>query len=461
MAADAALELRRDEFARRVEALPTEVASWRKRSVQELDLNAHFSQLEALDTLIGVLVERQRDAMAMLNAADPIGFIPASARLTGDIIKGQRVWDYFRDKLELRFNPDFRDGLWVADAIAWDCYRPVMTRAVAAGIVDAAHVREPPLTYLTAEFSPATWVRGSRPNDGREYSLGEATSPIPVIEIPWDHMSNLWELVSLQHEVGHDLEADLRLRNPLVQALQTCLSAGGVPHNRIDRWKSWQGELFADLIGLHLGGPAFALGLMHLLMRPNAEVVKYDPEDPHPTHYPRILLNALYLRSFTGGQPDLSVDASAIEATWHRLYGQQPQFDPFMADAPLVFQALMSTPLLALQQRTVASLMPYRPLDEANIRAAASYLRTGQNALGIGTVPPRHWASAARLAVADAAGQPIDEDARRACLEQINKRMAASVRSNVPAGLRGGESSKSHSAFVASFADRIDLNATA
>jgi hypothetical protein len=175
MAASATLVLRREELARRVEALPAELTEWRKRSVDELDMNAHFSQIQALEILVGALVVKQR---ALLDGLDPEGepeeFRVAALELVQEIIKTQRVWDFFRDKLELRFSPNFKAVLWAADTVAWDCYRPVMDRAVAAGILSAALVREPPLTYLTAEFSPATWVRGSRPNDGRDYHLGAA-----------------------------------------------------------------------------------------------------------------------------------------------------------------------------------------------------------------------------------------------------------------------------------------------
>src|SRR6266566_1038204 len=99
------------------------------------------------------------------------------------------------------------------------------------------------------------------------------------------HAENHWKFLSLAHEVGHDVEADLRLREPLVTGLRLALEAANVLGERVTVWKSWQAECFADLIGLQLVGPAFAEVLMNLLLLPAKNVTTYDNKDPHPTHY--------------------------------------------------------------------------------------------------------------------------------------------------------------------------------
>jgi hypothetical protein len=105
---------------------------------------------------MSALVDRQRSILEGLDpASDAETFRATALNLVDEIIKSQRVWDFFRDKLELRFSPDFKDVLWLADTVAWDCYRSVMDRAVQSNIVPAAHVREPPLTYLTAGYEAA------------------------------------------------------------------------------------------------------------------------------------------------------------------------------------------------------------------------------------------------------------------------------------------------------------------
>lgn len=453
------LTLRREELARRIALLPKEVDDWRKRVTTQIDMDVHFSQLEAIKILTDAVVADQQTLAANLDpAGDAEMFRVGAIQLVDRLIKGQRAWDFFRDKLELRFSPDFKDVLWVSDTIAWDCYRPVMDRAVAAGIVPAATVREPPLTYLTAEFSPATWVRGSRPNDGINHDLGTALLPIPVIEIPWDHLGNLWELVSLQHEVGHDLEADLHLRPVLRQSLQQALAAKGVPQARITIWTGWEGEVFADLLGLQLGGPAFALGLMHLLLLPAQMVTTFDKDDPHPTHYTRILLNAAHIRTLVSGNATtIAADATALETVWTGQYTKPAALQPFEGDFPTVIEALMDTKFPILQNKSVRELMPFTAADDARIRTAANFMLTGQNAPGPQTMAPRHAASAARIAASEAVKQSLGGGGGGAAaiatgLGDINTRLLQVVRDQAAPGLRAGDGSTPHKDFVASFA---------
>lgn len=212
-------------------------------------MSLHYSQLQALQVLMTAYFEQQRKMLGALDAASKPGtFAVKALALVNGIIDSQRIWNFFRSKLDLRFSPQFKDVLRTADIIAVDCYKPVMEEAAVRSIVKQSEVREPPLTYLTAEFSPATWVRKSCPNDGRNYDLGKAELPIPVIQVPWDHVRNSWELLSLHHEVGHDIEADLRMRGPLQKKLLPALQASGkIPEERIRKWMEWQGKRLPTL----------------------------------------------------------------------------------------------------------------------------------------------------------------------------------------------------------------------
>jgi hypothetical protein len=451
MSIQATLLGRREELRRRVEALPKEIEAWRARSINQLDLQAHHSQLEAIQVLMAEYTNRQQ---MRLNDLDPGGDAETFRReawaLIKDVIKAQEVWDFFRDKLELRFSPTFKDVLWVADTVAWDCYRPVIEAAADEDILPRSQLREPPLTYLTAEFSPATWVRGSRPKDGRDYDLGTATLPIPVIELPWDHVENIWEFLTLHHEVGHDLEADFKLRPVLQSSLKSVLTDAHVPPERIRVWVNWQGEVFADLVALQLAGPAFAEVLAYLLLLPEAYVVHYQADDPHPTHYLRVLMNAAYMRTLAPGTRRIEQHAAELERWWKALYGEQPQFQAYTADFPHVFRALMDSPLEPLKRKTVRSLQPFSADDDARIRAATKYLLTGQDKPP--TIRPRHCLSAARLAVAEAAANPAT---LADSFQAINRRTATLVRDNAAPGLRAGDDSERHRRFIAGFADTI------
>jgi hypothetical protein len=443
MAPNTVLEARWQELRRRVAVLPTEVDTWREDAKKVLDMQAHTSQLEAIRTITSALVNDQENA---LKALDPKGAVAAfesdNFALVKKIIKAQRIWNFFREKLDLRFSR-FKEELWVADTIAWNCHRPVLDKAVEFQILSPELLREPPLIYLAAGFSPLTWCRGTRPNDGRTPFLDEFKLPIPVIELPWDHIQSAWELLAVHHEVGHDLEADLKIREELQASLRRTLASAAVPQSRVDIWAAWQAETLADLIALQLAGSAFADQLMHLLMLPPATVVAFDEEDPHPNHYVRVLMNADYIRTMAPEYQFLLDDANRIESIWKGLYGDQP--DPALADFPkdfgLVFKSLMDTPLAALKNKSVRELMPFLPADDARIRAASSFVRTG---MARPSLPPRHAASGARMALTQTASEG---NLTPALLSEVQTRSMELVRKNAPPGLRGG-GGKEHSVFL-------------
>jgi hypothetical protein len=339
----------------------------------------------------------------------------------------------------------------VADTIAWDCHRTTLNLAVQQNIIKATELREPPLVYCTAESSAATWVRGSRPNDGRRYDLGESTLPIPVIELPWDHLGSAWEYLSLHHEVGHDIEADLKLRSVLASTLQQKLAAANVPKARTDAWLAWQGEVFADLCAIRLAGPAFVDALTQLLLLPPATVKRYDPADPHPTPYLRILMNTAYVRTL-GASPQMADHADTLDTDWLKMYGSQSGntvIDGARGDFAIVFDALMNQALTELKGQTVASLLPFSPAEDAKIRAAEPFFRTGTNPPN--RLPIRHVPAAARLAVKTAAANGTLTSQQ---CDDIHQRVLDYVRQSAVSGLRGA-SGTAHQRFLEGFADRM------
>ena len=100
------------------------------------------------------------------NTLDPAGnvdvFLNRANDVTTNVIKLYSIWNFFRDRLELRFVPQFQQLLLVADLISHDCYATIMDRAKALRITPEQGFREYPLIGLVAQFSPATWRRGLR-----------------------------------------------------------------------------------------------------------------------------------------------------------------------------------------------------------------------------------------------------------------------------------------------------------
>jgi hypothetical protein len=450
------LETRRLELQRRLDALPKEVEEWVTRTQQQIDYNSHYSQIQALKIMMDTMLARQKKLLEKLSLIkETADFERTLFSLIIEIIKVQQIWDFFRDKLELRFSPNFKDPLAIADTVAWDCYRPTLNKAQEFGIISQDRFREPPLTYLTAEFSPATWVRGSRPADGRDYLNGTVVLPIPVIEIPWDHVVNVWEFLSLPHEVGHDIEADLGLRPVFQNSLAQQLRQNGVPEPRVRIWVSWEAEIVADLIGLLLAGPAFAYYMVNLLTLSPEAVTTYNDNDPHPSHYIRIFINTAFIKTLLIGDSTLVEDAKHLDDLWTQLYGNLTQLGnhkvaDFKSDFDIVFKALIDTKFDALQKHSVREIIPFTNQDNATIRAAVEFLVTGQNRPS--NIRPRHVISASRLAVDRIMLQADNQSTK---LIELNTRTTELVKANTPQGLRAAEDSQKHRAFIVSLAEAI------
>ncbi len=367
---------RKEELARRVAALDLEIAEWVRNSESRTDEKGNNSQLIVLQAMMGRFVGRQRDLLKGIDPAGDLGtFEDGVQRLTGEILRAQRVWEYFRTIFLTRSSPTLREPILAAEAVAWDCHRTILLKAASFGAIAEAHFREPPLCYPTAVAGPGTWAREQTPLGLADQEFRLYKTPIPVILLPWESLRNAWELVAIHHEVGHVIEAELKLEGPLAVAIG---GVEGIPPERARRWAEWGRELFADLVGLRLGGAAFAEMLAYELLGPPDQVLYYNPADPaHPTPYARILMNAAYLRTLAADEPGPGDDGAAemgrvaaeIEARWRGFYGEPPQSAlDFLKDFTAVSRAMTGTKLAALKGRTLRDLIPYESKYDRAIR---------------------------------------------------------------------------------------------
>jgi len=461
MRLDDLVDVRVEELRRRIEGLDRELQAWVKRCTDDLRLQANFSQITAVHVLVDEFIQQQRVSVQKIAAGAT--FAEDAYVLADDIARAQGVWDFFRDKLELRFNPDFQPRVAIADTVAWSCYMPVLERAVAAGLLEKDSLREPPLTYLGARLYARTFEKGSQPFEHGAYLLEESHSlPIPVIELPWDNLANLWELLAIPHEVAHDLEADLGLQQPLDEALAKALDAAGAPEERRAVWGTWRPEVYADLVAMQLAGPPFGEYLIHLLLVPQAEAITVTENDPsHPAPFVRILMASHYAKTLVGGgkaAAALAVDATALEAQWRAVYPATPNanpaaglVDPLIGDIPVVAAALMDTGLPSLKGATVRSLMPYLPADDARLRSAAAKLAAGQ--VPPDKAPPRLCVSAARRAVAIIGAARKGEELGPA-LADLDRCAQRYVEANTPPGVRA-ITTRARGEYIQSFVERI------
>lgn len=222
-----------------------------------------------------------------------------------------------------RRRPDLREAVGDADALAMACYEPVLHFARINRVpLTSAH----PVALLTP-FDMSTWV-GFIPTGVAPLFL----PPTFFEDIRW------WPAVA--HEIGHDFLAatpglDTRLRMQLglpSEAAGTRLidvhAGGGVPIRELVRVQgAWFEEIFCDLFGTMMLGPAYGYSMASLFAEPDAPVrviTAYRSADgrgydTHPPRHLRVLLCARALRLM--GEDEA---ADEIVDEWTAVHGDQP-----------------------------------------------------------------------------------------------------------------------------------------
>jgi hypothetical protein len=388
-----ALTTKYQALSRRVALLSSQLDTWIARAATGDTLEKNFSQIRALDYFMRTLCRLNEESCNTLNPAGDVDtFLSGALDLTERTIKTHTIWDFFRDRLELRFVPQFQQPLLMADLVCHDCYSLVMDRAESLQIVPKHGFREYPLIGLVSQFSAATWRRGGRPP-----ALENQNLPLPVVDMPWDCLVNPWELLVIAHEVGHDVDEDLgRLSMELQPIVSRELDQLQTPMDRILQWQRWTSEILADLVGILLMGPVYARTLTGLLMLPRHLVRRIGSATRHPPHYLRTFVNTALIHRL-----GFSRLGKELEAGWQALYGKpNDEFSPYFPDIEPVISAILDTPLMILQSpdsqlHSLSELISFTPDDQAAIQEAVTKLITG---IPIGRLQTRHVVSASQLA---------------------------------------------------------------
>ncbi|CAG0935174.1 hypothetical protein TFLX_04006 [Thermoflexales bacterium] len=383
------LALRIKDLERRSATLPEEIDYWLTRASEHEILEKNASQLEALDLFMGRLIERTGQAMASLKACrDTKMCLELAVTVVDYLYKTHSIWDFFRDKLETRLVPAFQSALLMSDLIAHDCYTSIINRAHLLQLDPPSGFRQYPLVYLNAETSPATWVRGSRPEEIRRFE--DSRLPIPVIEIPWDYTATPWNLLFISHEVAHDLDVDLNsLSASIAMNLASSLEHRGVPAQRIQCWEAWTAEILADLLAVLLSGPAYSCALANQLLLPRDMTVEIDRKLAHPAPAVRLYLNTAFVRTLGQSGDVFDKSAKALEDRWGEVYGEpSSQINLFLDDLTDVVSAVADTPLRSVgapdRMPCLRDLAIYSANDHVYVQDLAASLASG---LPIETVP--------------------------------------------------------------------------
>lgn len=300
----------------------------------------------------------------------------------------ERVWDFY---FELFGQRQSRFGLWLlaCDRIALDCYQYAYLGLGTARSIPAP----PPFSYMRTGFSPATFRRGIPLR-----RLGRQLNPFPLIQLPYHRLVNPWTLGAILHEVCHNLQNDLGLAQAVPRGIARRLLAAGLPRGVARVWMRWNREIFADMGGLLLGGPAVVGSLMDVVGRSPAAVVAYAPNAPHPTPYLRTFLSVELLRRM--GFPG---EAESYGRAWARLYPEprgttipREVLATWPQAAALVVDAICYQPYPSLGGKCLAHVLRFEPKEQRMIEEAARRVAAGTDP---GIIPERFMIGAARHAL--------------------------------------------------------------
>jgi hypothetical protein len=333
-------ERKKAELLAELASFDAELAYWQAQAGPTGVLAKHNSQLARLaDQLTPVLARVNADiGEAELGTSWP--------RFERQILDLHRVWDFFREKLALRYVGWFADYLLAADEYAWACYEPAQEAATAAKTVKFAAVREPPLVSFTPVSTPFSIPRGSSYAAAglvtQESKALVQRLPVPVVGVPWFQLYHLPDALVIGHEVGHLVERDARLTATIERLTEQAVTGVGGGAERVAAWRGWASEAFADVYGSLAGGPAFVHALSDSLITAGAEPAGTRDYPPMTL---RVALTAAVLPAAATGEREAAEAETAmveLRESWAAdgiadLSGQAPE-------ASAVARALVAGP---------------------------------------------------------------------------------------------------------------------
>lgn len=299
----------------------------------------------------------------------------------------ERIWDFY---LELFGQRQSAFGPWLlsADRIALDCYQDAYM-----GLGRPKSVPAPaPFNYMRTGFGPATYRRGIQLRQ-----LGQELNPFPLIQLPYHRLVNPWTLGAVLHEVSHNLQTDLGLSRVVPLAIGKKLARARLDGAIVRTWMRWNREIFADLSGLLLGGPAVVASLMDVVGLTPEIAMDFNPRGVHPVPYLRVFLSVELLRRM--GFDD---EAKRYSRSWSEIYRgfehglPKPLLRTASTAIPLVVEAVCYQPFKTLGGKMLSQLYCCGQKEQRMIEEAAQRISRGTDP---GIVPERFLIGAARFAL--------------------------------------------------------------
>jgi hypothetical protein len=309
-----------------------------------------------------------------------------------------------------------------------DLYEGFLSAEDRRGVKPPDHgVLAPLVRWGSADAGPYTWPA----SDTAAFGVGAAVVSLPAANAS----AGLLAWPALAHETaGHDiLSADDGLGDELARSVRTRLLGARMGPEIADYWSERIDETAADVLGVLNMGPAAAVGLVGYFRALNGAwsgkpTLRSDgpAEDPHPADIARAYLAAETVRrlSFEGAEEW----ADRLVAEADRDVGRIHLADLAVtaavakASAAAVAEAIVRTPLRALEGRALGDIQDWRDSDEAIVADLRRVIGgDGTNGTSAGAVPDGAYAAHALAAgvYEAAAGSSTPADAMRRTIDLL------------------------------------------
>jgi hypothetical protein len=314
----------------------------------------------------------------------------------GQLVKAvEKVWDFFFEMFGQR-QSKYAGWLLATDRIAQDCYQTVYTGLGAPRAIPSPA----PLSLMATGFTPSTFRRGVRLS-----RLGELANPFPIVQLPFHRLVNPWTLGAVHHEVSHNIQSDLGLWEVVPKRIEGRLRQAGLPALVASIWARWHKEIWADLCGLLLGGPAVVASLIDVVAGSPPTTQTFSASGVHPTPYLRTLISVELL-----GRMGFPAEAQAFGGLWTQLYPNPgasnipPELlQTFPVANRLVVDTICFQPYRQFGGKPLAEVTAFKPSHQKMVEEAAQRLAAGNDP---GIIPARVLVGATRWAIDQRLAEP-------------------------------------------------------
>jgi len=277
------------------------ITTWLKLRRDSDERRQHVTQFAAIETLLRKILDELETERKKSPEATPGAQFAAQDRLERRITWADRLWQFFRVKLDQRDSADKaqRATLKAADELVWSCYSVPIQLATSFGL--RAGPAPAPIPFIEAQYAPEAFPSELVPpdlkNEGEAVNLLQTylnRMPVPVVRLTPACVACPWWLVYVVHEVGHHVQYDLLPKKQLVDkfgdALEDTVRKASGSDTLAAQWRRWSKEIFADIFSVVCMGRWAVYAMAELEI--NSDDKMNDPRDAYPSPLTRLSLLA-------------------------------------------------------------------------------------------------------------------------------------------------------------------------